>query len=140
MKNGKNGNRTLAIIKPGFTSKAEEIKKIIRENGFKIILEANIKLLEQEARTFYSVHRERPFFQSLVEYMTSGDIIPMVLEKANAVEDFRKILGATTPADAEEGTIRAIFGDNVEKNACHGSDCDENAERECRFFFDLELN
>ncbi len=134
------GNRTLAIIKPGFTSKAEEIKKIIRDNGFKIILEANIKLLEQEAKTFYAVHKERPFFQSLVEYMTSDYIIPIVLEKEDAVESFRKLLGSTDPSKAEEGTIRAIFGEDIERNACHGSDSDENAERECRFFFELELS
>jgi len=132
-------NRTLAIIKPGFISQAEEIKKMITDNGFRIIIEANIKLLDPEARTFYSVHKDRPFFQSLVEYMTSSDIIPMVLEKENAVEEFRKLLGATDPAKAEEGTIRAMFGENIEQNVCHGSDCDENAERECRFFFELEL-
>jgi len=133
------GKRTLAIIKPGFTSKAEEIKRIIREHGFKILLEANIKLLDEEAKNFYSVHNQRPFFENLVSYMSSGDIMPMVLEKENAVEEFRNLLGATDPVKAEEGTIRTIFGENIERNVCHGSDSDQNAEREIKFFFELEL-
>ncbi len=133
------GKRTLAIIKPGFTSKAEEIKKMITDNGFRIIIEANIKLLDPEARTFYAVHRDRPFLEDLVQYMTSGDIIPMVLEKENAVEDFRKLLGATDPSKAEEKTIRQMFGIDVQRNTCHGSDSDENAEVEVSFFFDIEV-
>src|SRR5690606_20909305 len=93
------------------------------------------RLSRQEAGTFYEVHKERPFYGELVEYMASGPIVAAVLEKANAVEDFRKLIGATDPAQAEEGTIRKRFAESKAKNAVHGSDSDANAEIESNFFF-----
>ena len=128
------GNLTLAIIKPGFLDKSEEIKKIIRENGFKILLEATVKLSYQDSSEFYFVHKERSTFDEFMKYMSSADIEIMILKKKNAVQDFRKLLGATDPAEAEEGTIRAIFGIDIGKNVAHGSDCDENVQREIDFF------
>ena len=130
----KSGNVTLAIIKPGFLDKSEEIKKIIRENGFQILLEDNVKLSYESASQFYCVHKERPTFHEFMEYMSSEEIRIMILKKKNAVQDFRTLLGATNPAKAEEGTIRAIFGIDIGKNVAHGSDCDENVQREIDFF------
>jgi nucleoside-diphosphate kinase len=92
-------------------------------------------LTRAQAEAFYEIHRERPFFGELVDFMTSGPVVPMVLEKDNAVESFRTFIGATNPANAAEGTIRKRFGTNMGENAIHGSDSDENAHRESRFFF-----
>ncbi len=131
------GNRTLTIIKPdavanGYTGKI--INHII-EAGFKIIAMKLIHLSEKEAGAFYEVHKERPFYKDLVSFMVSGPCVPMILEKENAVEDFRKLIGATDPQKAEPGTIRNLYAKSIDANAIHGSDSDENAQIESNFFF-----
>ena len=130
-------NRTFTMIKPDAVSDgfSGPIIQQIEEAGFKIIALKKIKLSPEEAGNFYEVHKERPFFQSLCDYMSSGDIIPMVLEKENAIEDFRTLIGATNPANAAEGTIRKRFAKSIEDNAIHGSDSNENAALEAAFFF-----
>lgn len=130
-------NRTFTIIKPDAVSDgfSGPIIQQIEEAGFKIIALKKIKLSPEEAGNFYEVHKERPFFQSLCDYMSSNDIIPMVLEKENAMEDFRTLIGATNPANAAEGTIRQRFAKSIEANAIHGSDSNENAALEAAFFF-----
>jgi len=131
------GTKTFFIIKPGAVSH-EFIGPIlakINANGFHISALKLIKLDRYQAEHFYSVHREKPFFESLVKFMTSGPVVVGILEKENAVCDYRKLMGATDPAKAEEGTIRRLFAENIERNAVHGSDSDENAEKECDFFF-----
>lgn len=138
MKNGIR-TRTLSIVKPGFFEEAEEIKKIIVHYGFDILIEAEIQLSYEDSKEFYAIHQEKAFFNDLVEYMSSDVILIMVLEKKNAVEDFRNLLGNTNPAEAEEGTIRAIFGKSIQENACHGSDTDENATKEICFFFNNDV-
>ena len=111
------------------------IIKMIEEAGFRIVAMKKTRLTEERAGQFYEVHKERGFYQDLVRYMSSGAIVPMILEKENAVADFRKLIGATNPANAEEGTIRKKFAKSIEANAIHGSDSDENAEIEGNFFF-----
>lgn len=111
------------------------ITKMIEEAGFKIIAMKKTQLTKQRAGQFYEVHKERPFYNDLTSYMSSGPIIPMILEKEDAVADFRKLIGATNPKEAAEGTIRALFAESIEANAIHGSDSDENAEIEGSFFF-----
>lgn len=130
-------NRTFTMIKPDAVSDgfSGPIIQQIEEAGFKIIALKKIKLSPEEAGNFYEIHKERPFFQSLCNYMSSGDIIPMVLEKENAMEDFRTLIGATNPANAAEGTIRMRFAKSLEANAIHGSDSNENAALEAAFFF-----
>ena len=130
-------NRTFTMIKPDAVSDgfSGPIIQQIEEAGFKIIALKKIKLSPEQAANFYEVHKERPFFQSLCDYMSSGDIIPMVLEKENAMEDFRTLIGATNPANAAEGTIRKRFAKSIEANAIHGSDSNENAALEAAFFF-----
>ena len=130
-------NRTFTMIKPDAVSDgfSGPIIQQIEEAGFKIIALKKIRLSPEEAGTFYEVHKERPFFQSLCDYMSSGDIIPMVLGKENAMEDFRTLIGATNPANAAEGTIRQRFAKSIEANAIHGSDSNENAALEAAFFF-----
>ena len=130
-------NRTFTMIKPDAVSDgfSGPIIQQIEEAGFKIIALKKVKLSPVEAGKFYEVHKERPFFQGLCDYMSSNDIIPMVLEKENAVEDFRTLIGATNPANAAEGTIRQRFAKSIEANAIHGSDSDENAAIEAAFFF-----
>lgn len=125
------------MIKPDAVSDgfSGPIIQQIEEAGFKIIALKKIRLSPEEAGNFYEVHKERPFFQSLCDYMSSGDIIPMVLEKENAIEDFRTLIGATNPANAAEGTIRKRFAKSIEANAIHGSDSNENAALEAAFFF-----
>jgi nucleoside-diphosphate kinase len=125
------------MIKPDAVSDgfSGPIIQQIEEAGFKIVALKKIKLSPEEAGKFYEVHSERPFFQSLCDYMSSDAIIPMVLEKENAVEDFRTLIGATNPANAAEGTIRARFAKSIEANAIHGSDSNENAALEATFFF-----
>jgi len=125
------------MIKPDAVSDGYSgpIIQQIEEAGFKIIALKKVKLSPEEAGTFYEVHKERPFFKSLCDYMSSSDIIPMVLEKENAVEDFRTLIGATNPANAAEGTIRQRFAKSMEANAIHGSDSNENAALEAAFFF-----
>jgi len=103
--------------------------------GFKIISMKMVHLNEKSAGGFYEVHKERPFFNDLIKYMTSGPCVPIALEKENAVEDFRKLIGATDPAKAEEGTIRKLYADSIEANIVHGSDSDENAKMEILHFF-----
>ena len=125
------------MIKPDAVSDgfSGPIIQQIEEAGFKIIALKKVKLSPEKAGKFYEVHKERPFFQSLCDYMSSNDIIPMVLEKENAVEDFRTLIGATNPANAAEGTIRQRFAKSMEANAIHGSDSNENAALEAAFFF-----
>ncbi len=131
------GNFTFAIIKPdAFASgKAGKILALLEEKGFKILAARVVHMTQADASEFYGVHKERPFFASLTEFMTSGPCMPLVLEKADAVLSFRAAIGATNPADAEEGTVRKLFAESIERNAVHGSDSDENATREARFFF-----
>lgn len=107
----------------------------IEKAGFKILAMTKLKMTPEQAGQFYAVHSERPFFQSLCDYMSQSEIIPMILEKENAVEDFRTLIGATNPAQAAEGTIRQLFAKSIEANAIHGSDSDENAAIEGAFFF-----
>ncbi len=131
------GNITLTIIKPDAVANKYQGKIIdkILEAGFEIVAMKLIHLTEDQAKEFYKVHKERPFYNDLVAFMTSGPCIPMILKKENAVEDFRKFIGATNPEQAEEGTIRKLFAESIERNAIHGSDSDENALREAKFFF-----
>ncbi len=131
------GNKTFTMIKPDAVADGNTgaIIKMIEEAGFRIIAMKKTKLTEERAGQFYEVHKERGFYQDLVRYMSSGAIVPMILEKENAVADFRKLIGATNPANAEEGTIRKKFAKSIEANAIHGSDSDENAEIEGNFFF-----
>ncbi len=130
-------NKTLAIIKPDATGKnyTGEIIASIQNAGFKVLGMKLTRLNPEAAGEFYAVHRERPFYGELIAYMTSGPIVPLALEKENAVEEFRNLIGATDPKQAESGTIRARFGTGIEANAIHGSDSDENAIREISFFF-----
>jgi nucleoside-diphosphate kinase len=132
-----NGDFTFAIIKPNAvrTGKTGPILAMINEAGFEIVAMKMVKMTLPQAETFYDVHKERPFFESLVEFMTSGPVFVMILKHANAVEEFRKLIGATDPGKAEQGTIRKLFAVSVQMNAVHGSDSNENAEREANFFF-----
>ncbi len=135
------GNRTFTMIKPDAVADGHSgsIIKMIEEAGFRIAAIKMVRLTKERAGQFYEVHKERPFYDSLCNYMSSGHIIAMILEKDNAVADFRKLIGATNPAEAEEGTIRKLFAISLEANAVHGADSDENAMREGSFFFsDLE--
>ena len=111
------------------------IIKMIEAAGFRIVALKKTQLTSERAGEFYAVHKERPFYNDLCQYMSSGAIIPMILEKENAVADLRTLIGATNPANAEEGTIRKLFAISMEKNAIHGSDSDENAAIEGNFFF-----
>ena len=111
------------------------ITKMIEEAGFRIKAMKLTRLSAEKAGEFYAVHKERPFYRELVTYMSSGPIVAMILEKENAVEDFRKLIGATNPAEAADGTIRKLFAKSIEANAIHGSDSDENAAIEGSFFF-----
>ncbi len=107
----------------------------IEKAGYKIVAITKLKMSPEQAGQFYAVHSERPFYKSLCDYMSQSEIIPMILEKENAVEDFRTLIGATNPAQAAEGTIRQLFAKSIEANAIHGSDSDENAAIEGAFFF-----
>lgn len=111
------------------------ITKMIEEAGFRIIAMKKTQLTSERAGQFYEIHKERPFYKDLCAYMSSGPIVPMILEKTNAVEDFRKLIGATDPKKAEAGTIRNLFAKSIEANAVHGSDSDANAAIEGNFFF-----
>ena len=130
-------NRTFSMIKPDAVEadNAGAIFKILEEKGFRIIALKKTQLTKERAGEFYAVHAERPFYNDLCEYMSSGPIMPFILEKDNAVADFREVIGATNPADAAEGTIRQLFAKSIEANAIHGSDSDENAAIEGSFFF-----
>lgn len=130
-------NRTFTMIKPDAfgAGNSGAIIKMIEEAGFRIVAAKVTKLTEERAGQFYAVHKERPFYADLCSYMSSGAIMPMILEKENAVADFRTLIGATNPADAADGTIRKLFATSIEANAIHGSDSDENAAIEGGFFF-----
>ena len=130
-------NRTFTMIKPDAVADGNTgpIIQQIEKAGFKILAMTKLKMTPEQAGQFYAVHSERPFFQSLCDYMSQSEIIPMILEKDNAVEDFRKLIGATNPAQAAEGTIRQLYAKSIEANAIHGSDSDENAAIEGAFFF-----
>jgi nucleoside-diphosphate kinase len=130
-------NRTFTMIKPDAFKDGNSgaITKMIEEAGFRIVAMKLTKLTSERAGQFYEVHSERPFYKDLCNYMSSGPIVAMILEKSNAVADFRKLIGATNPAQAEEGTIRKKFAKSIEANAVHGSDSDENAKIEGDFFF-----
>lgn len=131
------GNITFTMIKPDAVADGNTgaILSRIEGAGFRIVAMKKTQLSKADAEKFYAIHRERPFFGELVEYMTSGPIVAAILEKDNAVEDFRKLIGATDPAKAEEGTIRKMFAKSIAANAIHGSDSDENAQIEANFFF-----
>lgn len=130
-------NRTLAILKPDCVEKqliGQVIQKV-NEAGFKILAMKMVKLTNDSAGGFYAIHKEKPFFKDLLTYMTSGPCVPIALEKVNAVADFRKLIGATNPANAEAGTIRKLYAESIERNIVHGSDSDENATIEISHFF-----
>lgn len=131
------GNRTFTMIKPDAVAAGNigAITKMIEEAGFKIVAMKKTHLSKETAGQFYAIHAARPFYNDLCTYMSSGAIVPMILEKANAIEDFRKLIGATDPKKAEAGTIRNLFAKSIEANAIHGSDSDANAEIEGSFFF-----
>ncbi|MFN2262060.1 MAG: nucleoside-diphosphate kinase [Psychroflexus sp.] len=131
------GNRTFTMLKPDAVEKAYigEIINQITNSGFKIVALKMTQMTENDAKTFYEVHKERPFYGELVEYMTSGPIVAAILEKENAVDDFRTLIGATNPEEAAEGTIRKKFATSISENAIHGSDSDENAKIEGDFHF-----
>ena len=131
------GNTTLTIIKPDAfgAAKAGKIFALLEEKGFTVRAARVVHLSTAEAGEFYAVHKGRPFYDSLVEFMTSGACMPMVLEKANAVAELRTAIGATDPAEAAAGTVRKLYAESKGRNAIHASDSDENAEREARFFF-----
>ena len=130
-------NRTFTMIKPDAVNNGHigAILNDITAAGFKIIALKYTRLSEESAGEFYAVHKERPFYADLVSFMSSGPIVAAILEKENAVEDFRKLIGATNPADAAEGTIRNKYAKSIDANAVHGSDSDENAEIEGNFYF-----
>lgn len=129
--------RTLAILKPDCVRKqlVGEVIRRIQEAGFDVRALRMIKLSKQQAEGFYDVHRGRPFFDELTDFMSSGPCVPMVLEKENAVQDFRTLIGATDPEEAEDGTIRSAFADNKGQNIVHGSDSVENGKLESNYFF-----
>ena len=134
--------RTLAIIKPDAVSagNAGHIIALLEREGFEIVAMKKVTLTEAQARAFYAVHRERPFYDSLVRFMTSGPVIPMVLEREDAISALRAVMGATNPANARPGTVRRLYATDIEKNAIHGSDAPGTAAAEKPFFFSsLEL-
>lgn len=130
-------NRTFTMIKPDGVESGNigNIIQLITANGFKIIAMKYTRLSEDQAKQFYLVHKERPFYGELVDYMISGPIVAAILEKDDAVASFRKLIGATDPSQADAGTIRKLYAESKAKNAVHGSDSDENAEVEGNFFF-----
>ena len=129
--------QTLSIIKPDAVERnlENEIKEMFKKNGFLILKEKKIQIEKSEAEKFYKVHETRPFYNDLCDYLSSGPILVMILEKENAISGNRKLMGATNPNDAEEGTIRKKYGISIDKNSVHGSDSVENAKIEIDFFF-----
>ncbi len=129
--------RTLAIIKPDAVSKklTGKIVDMIEQHGFNILRMQKLRMAPEHGEVFYAVHKERPFFGELVEFITSGPVVVMALEKENAIADWRKLMGATNPAEADEGTIRKLYAESIGKNAVHGSDAPETAAEELNFFF-----
>ena len=130
-------DRTFSIIKPDATKRnlTGSINSVIEINGLRIIAQKRIKLTNDQAKKFYDVHNDKPFFSDLIEYMTSEPVVVQVLQADNAVKKYREVMGATNPENAEEGTIRKLFALNVQENSVHGSDSDENALKEIEFFF-----
>lgn len=130
-------NKTFSIIKPDATKRniTGSINKVIEENGLRIVAQKRIHLDTTKAEKFYEVHKDRPFFKDLINYMISEPVVVQVLEGYNAVEKYRTIMGATNPENAESGTIRKLFALNVQENSVHGSDSEENARKEIQFFF-----
>lgn len=139
-------NRTLAILKPDCVKKnlIGKVTTQIQDAGFKVLGMKMLKLTPDAAKGFYEVHNGKAFFNDLIVYMTSGPCVPIALERENAVEEFRKLIGATDPSKAAEGTIRKLFADSIQENIVHGSDSDENAAKEISHFFSrkelLEIN
>lgn len=133
------GNQTFTMIKPTAfkNNHAGAILKMVYEAGFKVKAMKLTRLSAAQAGEFYSIHKGKPFYESLVSYMSSGPIIAAILEKDNAVEDYRNLIGATNPENAAEGTIRKLYATSLQQNAVHGSDSDENAKIESDFFFSL---
>ena len=131
------GNRTFTMIKPGAVGNGYigPILDKITSAGFKIIALRMTQMTKQEAEDFYIEHKGKPFFEGLIEFMAGGAIVAAILEKDNAVDDFRTLIGSTNPAEAAEGTIRKLYAESLGKNAIHGSDSDESAVRECNFHF-----
>ena len=129
--------KTFAIIKPDAVAKGHvgDILSIINKEGFKVKAMRLTRLSKDEAEGFYAVHKERPFFASLVTFMTEGPVVVMALERENAVAHWRKVMGATNPANAEPGTIRKLFAESIERNSAHGSDAPETAAQELAYFF-----
>ena len=129
--------QTLSIIKPDAVERNldNEIKEIFKKNGFKILKEKKIKIEKSEAEQFYKVHETKPFYNDLCTYLSSGPIVVMTLQRENAIAENRKLMGATNPVDAEEGTLRKKYGISIDKNSVHGSDSPENAKIELDFFF-----
>jgi nucleoside-diphosphate kinase len=135
--------KTFSIIKPDAVAsgKAGKILALLEENGFRIVALRMAKLSQSQAEGFYAVHKERPFYSSLVKFMTEGPVVLMALERADAVKKLREVMGATNPANAAEGTVRKLFAESIERNAIHGSDAPETAAQELQFFFNsAELN
>lgn len=131
------GNRTFTMIKPDAVAAGNigNILQMINKKGFKIVAMKYTQLTKEQAGAFYAVHKKRPFYKELVKFMSSGPIVAAILEKDNAVEDFRALIGATNPEEAKRGTVRAKYATNVGENAVHGSDSDENAQIESDFHF-----
>ena len=129
--------KTLSIIKPDAVERnlTEEIKSIFKKNSFEIISEKKIKISKEEAEKFYIVHQTKPFYEELCNYLSSGPIVVMILEKNGAVLENRRLMGATDPIKADKNTIRKLFGISIDKNSVHGSDSIENAKKEIEFFF-----
>src|ERR1700690_245156 len=135
--------KTFSIIKPDAVAggKAGKILALLEENGFRIVALRMAKLSQSQAEGFYAVHKERPFYGSLVKFMTEGPVIVMALEREDAVKKLREVMGATNPANAAEGTIRKLFAESIERNAIHGSDAPEPAAQELQYFFNaIELS
>ena len=135
--------KTFSIIKPDAVAsgKAGNILSLLEENGFRLVALRMTKLSQSQAEGFYAVHRERPFYGSLVKFMTEGPVIVIALERADAVKKLREVMGATNPANAAEGTVRKLYAESIERNAIHGSDAPETAAQELAFFFNsVELN
>ncbi len=129
--------KTFSIVKPDAVAsgKAGKILSLLEDNGFRIVALRMTKLSQSQAEGFYAVHRERPFYASLVKFMTEGPVIVMALEREDAVKKLREVMGATNPANAAEGTVRKLYAESIERNAIHGSDAPETAAEELKFFF-----
>ena len=133
-------NQTFSIIKPDATKRniTGSINKVIEDSGLRIIAQKRIKLTDEQAENFYSIHSDKPFFRDLIKYMTSEPVIVQVLSGEDCVDKYRSVMGATNPVNAEEGTIRKLFALNIQENSVHGSDSIENAKTEIDFFFKFE--